>query len=117
MEWPCALDLSSSVTYYDARQMANQASLSSSTLGILAERLGPLPLIDHFLSRIGLLELLEQHVPTTDARNTVTHAQALGVLLRSIVVEREPIYRQQESATGFAPGLFGIDPAQLNRLS
>ena len=64
--------------------MTNQAALSPCALGILAERLGPLPLINHFLARMGLLELLEQHVPTTDARSTVSHAQALGVLLRSI---------------------------------
>jgi transposase len=96
--------------------MADQP-LSSSTLGVLVERLGPLPLINHFLSRIGLLELLEQHVPTADARSPVTHAQALGVLLRSIIVEREPIYRQQESTNGFAAGLFGIDAARLSRLS
>ena len=91
--------------------------LSPSDLGILAERLGPLPLINHFLRRMGLLELLEQHVPTTDGRSTLSHAQALGVLLRSIIVEREPIYRQQESTTGFAAGLFGIDAAQAERLS
>ena len=97
--------------------MANQAALSPSALGILAERLGPLPLINHFLSRMGLLELLEQHVPTTDGRNSVSHAQALCVLLRSIIVEREPIYRQQECTSGFAVGLFGIDAAQLARLS
>jgi hypothetical protein len=68
--------------------MINQAALSPSALGILAERLGPLPLINHFLARMGLLELLEQHVPTTDGRSAVSHAQALGVLLRSIIVER-----------------------------
>lgn len=87
------------------------------TLGILTERLGPLPLINHFLSRMGLLELLEQHIPATDGRNTVSHAQALGVLLRSIIVEREPIYRQQESTKEFAAGLFGVDAAQATRLS
>jgi len=97
--------------------MPDQAAVSPSALGILAERLGPLPLINHFLARMGLLELLEQHVPTTDGRSTVSHAQALGVLLRSIIVEREPIYRQQESTSGFAAGLFGIDAAQAERLS
>jgi transposase len=96
--------------------MADQP-LSASSLGILAERLGPLPLINHFVSRMGLLVLLEQHVPTHDARSAVTHAQALGVLLRSIIVEREPIYRQQESTNGFAAGLFGIDAGRLSRLS
>jgi transposase len=97
--------------------MALQPLLSPSALGILAERLGPLPLVNHFLSRMGLLELLEQHVPTTDGRSTVSHAQALGVLLRSIIVEREPIYRQQECTNGFAAGLFGVNATQAARLS
>jgi hypothetical protein len=32
----------------------------------------------------------------------------LGVLLRSIIVEREPISRQQETVQAFASGMFGI---------
>ena len=95
--------------------MAHQL-LRPSDLGARSERLGPLPLINHFLARMGLLELLERHVPVRDGRATVSHAQALGVLLRSIIVEREPVYRQQETAAGFAPGLFGIDAGQLARL-
>ncbi len=97
--------------------MALQDPLVPLALGVSAERMGPLPLINHFLQRIGLLELLEQHVPTSDARSAVTHAQALGVLVRSIIVEREPIYRQLETTAGFAEGLFGIDAAQSERLS
>ena len=57
----------------------------------MTERLGPLPLINHFLERMDLLALLEQYVPTSGPRFTMSHAQALGVLLRSIVVEREPL--------------------------
>lgn len=82
-----------------------------------SERLGPLPLVNHFLERLGLAALLERHVPTPDRRCAVTHAQALGVLLRSVVVAREPIYRQQESVHGFAPALFGLAAAQMERLS
>lgn len=62
-----------------------------------SERLGPLPLVNAFLQRMGLEALLDKYVPTTDRRNAVSHAQALGVLLRSIIVEREPVYRQQET--------------------
>ena len=84
---------------------------------LVSERLGPLPLVNAFLRRMGLEELLEKFVPTTDRRTAVSHAQALGVLLRSIVVEREPIYRQQETVYGFAPGMFGISSEQMERLS
>jgi transposase len=78
--------------------------------------LGPLPLINHFVHRIGLEELLDKHVPTRNRRSAVAHAQALGVLLRSIIVEREAIYRQQETAVSFAPELFGLSSLQMAQL-
>ncbi len=66
---------------------------------------------------MGLEHLLERYVPSAERRSAVTHAQALGVLLRSILVEREPVYRQQETVDGFAAGMFGIDAAQMQRLT
>ena len=80
------------------------------------ERLGPLPLINHFIERIGLHETLSRFVPS-DRRCAITHARALGVLLRSIIVEREPIYRQQETVHGFASGMFGISAQAMEHLS
>ena len=44
------------------------------------------------------------------------HATALGVLLRSIVVEREPIYRQVETVHGFAPAMYGLAEQDLGHL-
>jgi Domain of unknown function (DUF4277) len=76
----------------------------SADFSLKTERLGPLPLINHCLQRMGLAALLEKHVPTTDARCRVPHAQALGVLLRSIVVEREPIYRAPRDGARFRRG-------------
>jgi len=84
-----------------------------------SERLGPLPLVNHFIERMGLAAILDKYVATSDPRCRVSHAKALGVLLRSIVVEREPIYRAQETVHGFATGLFGVaggDP-ELKSLS
>ena len=77
-----------------------------------SERLGPLPLVNHFIQRMGLEDALHRYLPT-DPRSAVSHARALGVLLRSIVVEREPIYRQQETVHGFASGMFGISAEEM----
>jgi transposase len=66
---------------------------------------------------MGLAALLDKYVPTIDPRSRVSHAKALGVLLRSIVVEREPIYRAQETVHGFAAGLFGVAGGNLKSLS
>jgi transposase len=96
---------------------APQAPPRQSEFALRSERLGPLPLINHFLQRMGLEELLDQYVPTTDRRCAVAHARALGVLLRSIIVEREPVYRQQETVHGFASGAFGLSAEQMAHLS
>ena len=72
------------------------------------ERLGPLPLVNHFLARLGLAAILARHVPTDDRRVAMPYADGLGVLLRSIIVEREPIYRQGETVRTFAAGLYGL---------
>ena len=80
-----------------------------------SERLGPLPLVNHFIQRIGLEDALDRHVPS-DQRCAVSHARALGVLLRSIIVEREPIYRQQETVHGFAGGMFGVGEEEMRHV-
>jgi transposase len=89
----------------------------SADFSLKTERLGPLPLVNHFIDRMGLVGLIEKYVPTTDPRCRVSNAKALGVLLRSIVVEREPIYRAQETVHGFATGLFGVPGGNLKSLS
>jgi transposase len=48
-------------------------------------------------------------VPTTDRRIRLPYAKALGVLLRSLLIEREPMYRQHETVSTFAPGAFALD--------
>ena len=77
-------------------------------LGLRTERLGPLPIVEHLLSRLGLAATLEHHVPTTDRRVRVPHAKALGVLLRSVLLEREAVYRQHETVATYAPEAFGL---------
>ena len=77
------------------------------------QRLGALPLINHFLERLGLEGQLEGFVPTHDRRIRLPYAKGLGVLLRSILVEREPMYRQQETVSGFSPEAFGLDQVSV----
>jgi transposase len=72
------------------------------------ERLGPLPLVNHFLGRLDLAPVLARHVPTDDRRVAMPYADGLGILLRSLIVEREPIYRQGETIRTFAAGLYGL---------
>lgn len=87
------------------------------SLELQARRLGPLPLINHILSRLQLTERLERFVPTLDRRVRLAYAKGLGVLLRSILIEREPIYRQHETVATFAEEAFGLDAGQVDEVS
>jgi transposase len=87
-----------------------------SQLSVETIRLGPLPIVNHFVHRLGLDSFLDAVVPTTDRRVAVPYAKALGVLLRSILVEREPIYRQQETVLAFGAEAFGLAAAEAKHL-
>lgn len=84
---------------------------------LATERLGPLPLINHFIERLGLARLFNLFVPTTDSRCVLPYAARLGVLLRSIITEREPIYRLGEVVSAFAPEGFGLAGEQAARIN
>jgi transposase len=97
---------------YSSDEKEANIHFEASDLTVRSERLGPLPLINHVLDRLGLEALLADAVPTTDRRQHVAHAKALGVLLRSVLVEREPIYRQQETVATFAAEAFGLSATE-----
>jgi len=95
---------------------ALEQPLSAERLSLRAERLGALPLINHFIARLDLERHLEHFVPTTDRRVRVPYAKALGVLLRSLLIEREPMYRQYETVSTFAPSAFALDAELAERV-
>lgn len=76
---------------------------------LVTERMGPLPLVNHFLDHLGIEETFERFVPTTHPRVKLSYAKALGILLRSILTEREPIYRLGEVVESYDPAQFGLE--------
>jgi len=84
---------------------------------LLTQRLGSLPLINHFIHRLGLAPILERCVPVGARPLAISHASILGLVLRSLLVEREPVYRVQEATAEFAPELLGLAAQQFANLS
>jgi transposase len=82
------------------------------SFSLKACRLGPLPIVNHFIKNAGVCQLLERYVPTDNRRTTLPYAKALGVLLRSIIVEREPVYRQQETVEAFDPLMYDLNDTE-----
>ena len=67
-----------------------------------------LPLINHFLQRLGVDSLFDEHLGPCDGRCRLAPAKALGVLVRNVLSARAPLYSQQEWAGGIAQHLLGL---------
>jgi transposase len=88
--------------------MPTESSVSPPYDELRTERLGPLPIVNHFWDRLGLADLFERFVPTKDRRCSLSYAKGMGVLVRSILVEREPIYRHYDTVNAYGPEIFGL---------
>ena len=90
---------------HEARLVARAAgqTLTSHTIGAL-------PILNSILQRLRLEEFLQQALPPDDKRVRVPTAQGLLVLLRNVLVSREPIYGLREWAARHASHLLGLTP-------
>ncbi|MDG6229809.1 MAG: IS1634 family transposase [Candidatus Thermoplasmatota archaeon] len=79
--------------------------------------IGSLPLVNHFIGRIGLDDILRKHLDTTVNDRKVKPAQIIGVLLRNIILDRTSMYDIQDWAHRYRPDLLGLDAGQLTSLN
>ena len=82
-----------------------------------SEKIGALPILDHFIERLRLEQWLQECLPPEDKRVKVPAAKALLVLLRNLLISREPLYGMGEWAAGYAPDLLGLTRDELKALS
>ncbi len=76
-------------------------------------RIAAVPILQHFLSRLRLREFLCDHLPHEDGRTRVPTATALLVLLRNLLISREPLYGVGEWVARHEPKLFGLSDVQV----
>lgn len=76
-----------------------------------------MPIIDAFCGRLGLGDLFESFVANDDARVKLGPGTSLGVLVRNLVLHREPVYAIGEWAEPFDPRLLGLRAGQVHLLN
>ena len=79
--------------------------------------IGVLPIVSHFLERLKFKEVLEKYLPPANERSKITPNQALGLLVRSLIVCRTPLYSVGEWAKQMVPNLLGLKPNQIGLLN
>ena len=83
---------------------------------VSSKMVGALPIINHFLEALELHSILDDFVPGDD-RSTLAPATALGVLLRNILVSREPLYALPEWSERCEKRLLGLPTSRAAPLS
>jgi len=75
---------------------------------LLSKKLEALPIINRFLSRLQLDAALEEFVPSHDPRVRLPVSKGLGLLLRNLLLAREPLYGLSDWAARFEEAALGI---------
>ena len=84
---------------------------------LTTHNVGALPLLNRAIERMKLEEFLEEYLPPEDGRTKIPNARALLVLVRNLLVSREPLYGVGEWAARQAPELLGLSPEQVAKLN
>ena len=78
---------------------------------------GGLPMVNELLRRIRLEKFLRDALLKEDGRTKLSPTKALLVLLRNLLVSREPIYGLGEWAVRYAPDVLGLTEEEMKLLN
>jgi transposase len=84
---------------------------------ILTHSVGALPVLNRLLERMRLKEFLARHLPPEDQRSKLDTPRVVLLVLRNLLVSREPLYGVVEWARNFAPDLFDLWSEDLEHLN
>lgn len=77
---------------------------------------GAVPLLNHFLQRMRLEETLAEHLPADDVRQEIPTAAVVLLLIRNVLISREPMYGVPEWAARHGAEQFNLFHEQVSQL-
>jgi transposase len=80
-------------------------------------RVGALPIIDRLLERMRLQEFLRSYLPRADRRCRIAPSIGISLLLKNVLLSREPLYGIGEWSARFDPEALGFADSQLPSLN
>jgi transposase len=99
----------------DPAKFAPKASGGDLTLH--SRTIGVLPIVNRLIARCRLRETLWKFLPSEDGRQRVDTATAILLLVRNILISREPIYGIGQWAASYVPELLDLREDQLRSLN
>ena len=101
--------------HQEARRPGELAHAHGHTLE--SRRVDALPVLGHFLKRLRVEEFLCKHLPREDRRSRVPTATALLLLVRNLLISREPLYGVGEWAARHDTRWLDLSDEQLPTLN
>jgi len=90
---------------------------SAGSIQLKSYTVGAVPIIEHVFRRLNLAEILQRYLPVEDARTKLSPATGILLLVRNVLICREPIYGVAEWASHYPPDLLGLSEDQLSSLN
>jgi len=84
---------------------------------IVTHQVGAVPILNRLLERMQLHQLLSKHLPADDKRTKINTPRIVLLLLKNLLVSREPMYGVAEWAQNYGPELFDLWPHELKHLN
>ena len=91
-------------------------SLTRRNTSLKAHRLGPHPLIRHYLERMSFRQIIRDCLGG-GLFQSLDHAEVLSVLIHNVLVSRGPMYRIRPWAKRIEPEALGLTAAQVDHLN
>jgi len=88
---------------------------TTKNFGLVTQKIGALPIIDAYLKRLKIYETLSQHIAA--GRDKISAQQCLELLVKNVIVEREPMYGIGKWSSKYAPSVLGISDDQLKSVN
>ncbi len=73
---------------------------NANNLGLDSKAISALPIINKFIQQIELKELLSQYLPSKENQK-LSHADAILLFVRNILIERHPLYKLLRMGSSF----------------
>lgn len=109
------------LTQPEARRPKNlsdgQRTYPANGMTIVTHQVGALPIINGLLDRMQLREFLSSHLSLEDKRTKIDTPRVVLLLIKNLLMAREPMYGVAEWARNFAPDLFDMWSDDLEHLN
>jgi len=88
--------------------------IDPSSLDLRTGKISSLPIVNSYLEKCGIAGMLSERM---ESSNHIPTYSCLMVLLRNLILEREPVYGIAEWSKQFEPSMIGLLPDLVNRIN